>query len=121
VAPEITLSADPASAAVARGFVAATLQDWGLQTTTDVAVLLTDELVSNAILHAGSEIGVTVAMQASPLRVDVSDASAELPVPRDSDDYLRASGRGLHLVDALATDWGVIPRAAGKTVWFELA
>jgi anti-sigma regulatory factor (Ser/Thr protein kinase) len=121
MAAEITLKADPTSAAAARGFVSATLQDWGLEATTDVAVLLADELVTNAILHARSDIGVTVAMRARPLRVDVSDASHALPVLREGEGPLRESGRGLHLVDSLATTWGVIPHAAGKTVWFELA
>jgi anti-sigma regulatory factor (Ser/Thr protein kinase) len=121
VAAEITLEADPTSAAAARGFVTTTLRDWGLETTTDVAVLLADELVTNAILHAGSEVGLTVAMHACPLRVDVSDASDALPVLQEGDGHLRESGRGLRLVDALATAWGVIPHGVGKTVWFELA
>ena len=121
MAAEITLRADPTSAAAARGFVTATLRDWGLEATTDVAVLLADELVTNAILHAKSEIGVTVALQPNPLRVDVSDASHALPVLREEDERLRESGRGLHLVETLAAAWGVIPHAVGKTVWFELA
>jgi anti-sigma regulatory factor (Ser/Thr protein kinase) len=121
VAAEITLTADPTSAAAARAFVTATLRDWGLETTTDIAVLLADELVTNAIVHAGSELGVTVVAHARQLRVNVSDASHALPVVQEEEGHLRESGRGLHLVDALATAWGVIPHAAGKTVWFELA
>ncbi len=120
MAAEITLRAEATSAATARGFVAATLQEWGLETSTEVAVLLTDELVTNAIVHAASESGVTIALRTQPLRVDISDASPALPVLRNGEGHLRDSGRGLHLVDALATAWGVIPRTAGKTVWFEL-
>ena len=53
MAAEITLRADPTSAAAARGFVTATLRDWGLEATTDVAVLLADELVTNALRESG--------------------------------------------------------------------
>ena len=118
---ETTLSPVPASAAAARRFVATSLDEWGQQRITEVAVLLTDELVTNAILHAGSDVSVTVAMHDGGLRVDVSDASRHLPEWLDDEPHLGESGRGLHLVDALATAWGVRPHSGGKTVWFELA
>ncbi|HEY6746927.1 MAG TPA: ATP-binding protein, partial [Mycobacteriales bacterium] len=85
------------------------------------AALLTTELVSNAIRHTRDELVVSVRVAAGRLRVGVADSSHRRPQlvqvgQRDT------SGRGLHLVDALADRWGVDPdeRGLGKTVWFEL-
>ena len=117
---ETTLSSAPASAAAARRFVAHMLDEWGQKPSSEVAVLLTDELVTNAIIHARSEIDVTVTLQEGGLRVDVSDASRHLPELSNGAGDLRESGRGLHLVDRLASTWGVRPHAGGKTVWFEV-
>jgi hypothetical protein len=53
------------------------------------------------------------------VRVEVDDGSGDLPELRHpaSDEV---HGRGILLVESLATRWGVLPRAAGKTVWFEV-
>ena len=68
-----------------------------------------------------AEIRLTADPTSTAAAQRFSDASHALPVLQEEDGHLRESGRGLHLVDALATAWGVIPHAAGKTVWFELA
>ncbi len=78
------------------------------------------ELVTNAVLHAGSDVEVAVQLTATAARVEVTDASGEAVVPRDarSDED---SGRGLALVGSLARRWGVRPApGGGKTVWFEV-
>ncbi len=87
------------------------------------ALILTSELVSNAVVHGEPEITLTVRIGPSALTVIVADGSPELPSPIPtlaSPESVR--GRGLAIVDALATRWGVIPRPAkhGKAIWFVL-
>ena len=85
----------------------------------DAVVLLTSELVTNAILHARTDIGLVVRREAATIRVEVDDHSPQLPVPRNAAaDAL--TGRGLTLVDVMSGAWGVEERASGKTVWFEV-
>ncbi|MFH8379759.1 ATP-binding protein [Kitasatospora sp. NPDC018058] len=102
--------------------------DWQVpDESTEIAVLLISELVTNACHHARGPrdrlIGVRVLLPTcSVLRIEVSDASPELPALRQAalDDE---SGRGLELVAALATSWGAHPRGegyVGKTTWCEL-
>jgi anti-sigma regulatory factor (Ser/Thr protein kinase) len=117
-----TLPPTPESATVARWLVSDLLRETVEAEAMDVAALLTTELVSNAIRHTRDELVLTVRLAGGRLRVGVSDSSHRRPQlvragKRDT------SGRGLHLVEALADGWGVDPdeRGLGKTVWFELA
>jgi anti-sigma regulatory factor (Ser/Thr protein kinase) len=101
--------------------VRVTLQDWGCDGVADEVALLTSELVTNAVLHAGTPIELVVEERPDAVRVEVRDTSDEVPVRRQvSPDA--TYGRGLALVEAVARDWGVrqIPDD-GKAVWFELA
>jgi anti-sigma regulatory factor (Ser/Thr protein kinase) len=85
----------------------------------EAAGLLTSELVTNAIRHAGTPVEL-LARAAQGLRVEVTDGRPELaPAPRDATGH-GVSGLGLHLVDELASRWGVERDDATKTVWFEL-
>lgn len=113
------LDAQPQSAASARRFVDETLHRWQCDELFDVVGLLTSELVTNAILHAQSEIELSVSMTPDAIRIDVLDHSAEMPSMREVAEE-DTSGRGLGLVEALATAWGVDERPGGKSVWFEL-
>jgi anti-sigma regulatory factor (Ser/Thr protein kinase) len=117
-----TLPPSAESASVARWLVNDLLRDRLDEDTLDTTALLTTELVSNAIRHTGDELVLTVALDSTRLRVGVSDSSHRRPqlVQVGSRD---TSGRGLHLVEAMADRWGVDPdeRGLGKTVWFELA
>lgn len=82
-------------------------------------VLLVSELVTNAVLHAGTSIGVRVRATTGWLRVEVSDGSTRQPHICDySADA--TTGRGLNLVEALAARWGTEATGAGKVVWFEV-
>ena len=89
----------------------------------DDALLLTSELVTNAVRHGRPAVTLAVQLEPSALIVVVTDTGPELPplVPRtphpDS-----PTGRGLVIVDALATRWGVTPQpgSTGKAVWFAL-
>ncbi len=109
----------PASAGIARRFVDTTLAGWGMADAAEMATLLVSELVTNAILHARSDVDVSLDASTRSLRVEVRDGSPVQPVLRHYEDDVM-TGRGLSLVDAFSSSWGVQPLAAGKVVWFEL-
>ncbi len=113
----------PASASVptARHVVVALLQAWDVPQDLDDAALLTTELVSNVIDHVRSEATLTVEVDSSGdwLRIGVVDGSAIRPVVRELD-HDRPRGRGLRLLQAIASRWGSDEVGDGKRVWFEL-
>jgi anti-sigma regulatory factor (Ser/Thr protein kinase) len=87
----------------------------------DVVELLTSEVVTNALLHASCAEELVIQLGAKRVRVEVSDSSPEPPVKRRID-VAAASGRGLTIVDKMASRWGVDQtRQGGKRVWFEVA
>ena len=114
------LSSHPTSAAAARRFVGEVLSKWsGPVDPEDPALVCTDELVTNAIVHVASDIDVVVRWCEGTLRVEVHDRSTTPPLRRLAgltDD----AGRGLQLVEALSERWGVVSENGGKAVWFEL-
>ncbi len=123
---------EPSTAAEARRFVRETLRSWGVpgpaaraSDLIDDVVLLTSELVTNAVVHAGTEVQVTCRMTSSAVEVAVRDrhpARALGVPPRVADDPAgRTSGRGLLLPSALATAWGVTYARTSKAVWFRIA
>jgi anti-sigma regulatory factor (Ser/Thr protein kinase) len=86
-------------------------------TACDTAVLLTSELVTNAVRHGQPPIDITIERDQRVVKVTVTDTNPARPVlsPR----RLAASDhRGLQIVDALAAAWGVQDRPVGKAVWF---
>jgi anti-sigma regulatory factor (Ser/Thr protein kinase) len=115
----IELDSEPGAARAARGFVRGTLHGWGVDDAEEIAQLLTDELVSNVVCHVGSTMAVRARRGASSIRIEVEDTSTELPVRREPDGF-DEHGRGVLLVERLASDWGVDVHADGKTIWFEL-
>lgn len=114
-----TLAADLKSAREARAFVDELLARWDAEEAIDVVVLLVSELVTNAVLHAGSRVELSVHLLSDAVRVEVVDTSPVLPTPKDADDT-ETSGRGLAIMDAMASAWGVDPLPDGKRVWFEV-
>jgi anti-sigma regulatory factor (Ser/Thr protein kinase) len=97
---------------------------------TDVALLLTSELVANSVEHSGSAVAggvvtVTVAAGDKVVRVEVTDRSGDgVPVLRPASgaaDGEAESGRGMRLVDALSARWGYQRGGGLATTWFELA
>ena len=86
------------------------------------AVLLTSELVTNAVTHtvADGELVAYYDGLRKRLRIEVRDDSHLLPQMRDRFTAGRVGGLGLRLVDQLASSWGTMATATGKTVWFEL-
>jgi len=120
-ARRISLPAGPAAPAKARRHVRAAIYAWDVPVDLTIAVLLTSELVTNAIRHeAGETVTLAVTCACGEFRVDVHDTSCFLPVPVDGPAETE-TGRGLMLVASLATRWGFYPTAAGKAVYFTLA
>lgn len=116
----LELAASPESVAVARGFVAGALQSRGWYDEMDTAVLLTSELVTNAIRHAGGPCAVAVSFaDLESVEVSVEDDERRHPVVRRTGG-LDESGRGLVLVDAMAARWGTRAVPGGKATWFTL-
>jgi anti-sigma regulatory factor (Ser/Thr protein kinase) len=85
----------------------------------ETAVLLTSETVTNAIVHGHSEVRLTVRVDGGGVRVETGDDNSRHPVPQSADaDAL--DGRGLALIEAASSRWGVTDEDYGKVVWFEL-
>lgn len=80
---------------------------------------LTSEIVTNVVLHARTPFVVRVTGNSSCIRVAVADGNTQ-PVVVKTHGPTSPTGRGIHIVKALADRWGVDETAAGKTVWFEL-
>jgi serine phosphatase RsbU (regulator of sigma subunit)/anti-sigma regulatory factor (Ser/Thr protein kinase) len=117
------LPADPRAPGTARRFLRDTLADWGVDDDTlEAAELCVSELVTNAVIHTGTSSEVTAQLDPEFLTVTVRDgggigAVRRLEAPPDP---LTISGRGLGLVEALATAWSAEHGADGTTVWFEI-
>ncbi|MEX0171862.1 SpoIIE family protein phosphatase [Streptomyces sp. LMG1-1-1.1] len=112
------------SVAAARAFVRDTLQGWGHPELVDDAVVLTSELVTNAVIHAGTSAEVLCLRSDDSIRVEVADRYPEREIPVQSGRSLgnpdRENGRGLLLCAALAHRWGVDYSPTRKHVWFHL-
>ncbi len=113
------LTGDHALVRHARRFVRHTLRSWGLTALGDQTELLTSELITNALLHAGAPTQLRLFHGGQYLTVEVGDLDTREPRPRRAmtgDE----GGRGMHLVDELAHRWGSRSTGHGKVVWFEL-
>jgi PAS domain S-box-containing protein len=112
------------SVATARAFVRDTLQGWGFSDVVDDAVVLTSELVTNAVVHAGTAADVLCLRYPASVRIEVADHYPEREVPLHDGDRVahpdREGGRGLILCSALASRWGVEYAPTHKQVWFQL-
>lgn len=115
-----TLRADPGSAAAARRFVADVLWQRGFSRSgIEAAVLITSEVVTNAVVHAGTEVDVVVVADGGQARVEVHDGRPDPPVPQPLEPEI-PTGFGMHVIDAVAECWGVREHDGGKCVWFEV-
>ncbi|MFG2899250.1 SpoIIE family protein phosphatase [Streptomyces zaomyceticus] len=126
-APRRTLmtiaQAEPERIAEAREQVRQLLHDWDDDDQLDSAVLMVSEMVTNVLVHTDGDAllvaEIACGEKTRRLRVEVSDASDELPHKRHPGE-MASSGRGLVLMEMLADAWGVDPRGEGKAIWFEL-
>lgn len=113
------------SVATARSFVRDTLQGWGFADIVDDAVVLTSELVTNAVVHAGTSADVLCLRSDEGVRIEVADRYPEREIPLQGHPVNmgspdREGGRGLQLCAALAGRWGVDYTPTQKQVWFHL-
>ncbi|HLL64790.1 MAG TPA: SpoIIE family protein phosphatase [Micromonosporaceae bacterium] len=134
----VRLPAHQSSPAAARAAVRAVITESGLDLISDEALLLTTELATNGVVHAGTDLELEIVADADSLTVTVMDfrsgpltfgewatarraATDGRPVSRRrSPDELDERGRGLLLVDQLASCWGTLHHPTGKGVWFRL-
>ncbi|SEB88625.1 SpoIIE family protein phosphatase [Streptomyces melanosporofaciens] len=138
----VSLPGTPLAASAARRFVRAALADWAAlevpaadrvtDRVADEAILLVSELVTNAVVHAGTAVEVSCALDVSDregeppsLVVEVTDhhptrvVRGDPPDPDERPEY--AGGHGLRLVAEIAESWGTTYRRATKSVWFQMA
>ena len=112
------LPPDPSSVRTARTLVREVLGDVGDEVLFALELLVT-EVITNTLTHAGSAPRIEAQLTPKTIRVAVYDVAPELPTHRVPDQD-RAGGRGLHLLDRVASRWGAEPTDDGKVVWFEL-
>ena len=113
---------DPAAVGTARQELRAALSGWDVdRDMTETAALCMSELVTNAVVHAGSGCHVQVTWGAGALTVEVRNPGSppDLPEP-DQRDPWQVHGRGLQLVDALTSRWGSDRDVDGFSAWFVL-
>ncbi|MGW3646293.1 ATP-binding protein [Streptomyces sp. NPDC000878] len=96
------------------------LRHWGRPGCSEIAELLTSELVTNALVHTDRDAVLTATVSPHGLRVEVRDFVGRRPRLRVPDADDGTHGRGLVLVESLADAWGVRAHGVGKAVWFEL-
>lgn len=122
----VPLLADPAAPAAARFVVGDAIRIWRVPVDADAALLLTSELVTNAVIHGApgpqTFVLLTIACDAAGLRVDVHDGCDDLPMLDTGVlcDAQTETGRGLLLVTTLSAEWGFYRTPAGKAVYFTL-
>jgi anti-sigma regulatory factor (Ser/Thr protein kinase) len=117
---QMTLRPQPQQVAAGRQFTRDTLTAWQRTELADTACLLVSEILTNAVCHARQAIGLRLHLSAHEVIAEITDDHPQLPqrtLPAPADE----SGRGLTLVEALATTWGARPSGTGKIVWFTLA
>jgi anti-sigma regulatory factor (Ser/Thr protein kinase) len=114
---KIDLPADPSAVAVARRRVREACQ--GLDIDIDDVVLCASELVTNALLHGDPPIELEVNTSPAAIRVAVHDCGGGTVELRRAA-LAGTAGRGLHIIESIASRWGTNPRRGGKTTWFEL-
>ena len=112
----------PTGAAVtaARRFVGATLEHWGLERVAPDALLVVSEMATNAVLHAESPFRVFIHHSPGVLHLSVGDAQRGW-FEQGSPTAAEVNGRGVSIVEAVATRWGCDAVADGKVVWAELS
>ena len=111
----------PASAADARRFVGRHLGEHGLGHLVDDIQLVVSELVTNALVHAGTPFGLSMEVVEDSIVVRVWDGSDVSPFVVAAPG-LDLCGRGMTIVDALSREWGVTAGPqGGKSVWASFA
>jgi anti-sigma regulatory factor (Ser/Thr protein kinase) len=119
---QVTLPDGPEGASFARRAMSRAAELWRLdRELTETALLLVSEVATNAIRHGAPPVRLSLRLEKTRLRVEVTDSSPVLP-ELTTPNPEQPGGRGLQIVQQLAATWGASssPRRLGKTVWFEL-
>ena len=115
----LPLSDAPTVVRAARHFARELAHAWGYSDAVcDGVMLVTSELVTNAVNHAHSALGLRVSDQGRCLRIEVEDGDSRRPRPAAVDEEAMG-GRGLAVVQSEASSWGVDRTEHGKVVWAE--
>jgi anti-sigma regulatory factor (Ser/Thr protein kinase) len=119
----LTIPGRPEHVRSARAFVAKALGR--RNPLAEVAVLLTSELVTNAIMHSDSScadgvVTLLVIEMRGGLRIEVADSGSALSIPVVKGEVYESQGHGLFLVQTMADQWGYVREGVGTTVWFWL-
>jgi hypothetical protein len=112
----ITIEPTVEAPAIARRFATESVGASLREADLEIVRLLVSEVVSNAVVHVGGWMHVSIDTTASAIRVEVTDGEGgDVPLrPTGFEDF------GLRLLDGLAARWGTDPRGHGKAVWFEV-
>lgn len=110
----VHLDGDATAARQARAFVREVVGD---EPELDDLLLVTSELVTNAVMHAGTASDLEVRLTPEEVEVRLSDGDPRVPRRRTLLGAVAGQGRGLTLLSALSSRWGVDRRTDGKTVW----
>jgi anti-sigma regulatory factor (Ser/Thr protein kinase) len=120
---ELRLAAEPSAPHQGRHWIVPVLRAHDApEPAVDLVELLTSEVVTNAVKYGSADTGIVLAVSCADghVTVSVTDANPSAPVVHRSGPE-DLGGRGMELVELLAQEWGVEPRADGKTVWFTVA
>jgi anti-sigma regulatory factor (Ser/Thr protein kinase) len=115
----VTFISDIAEVRRARRVVQAQLDAWGYGTEVEAMTLAVSELVTNAVIHGRGEVELTLTANDGTIRIEVADQGGGQPklVPQGAN--IVSGGWGLHLVDALADQWGSVQNGVRTSVWME--
>lgn len=116
---ELALPPEVVSVTRARHYLRETLLAHGVQECVDDAELAVSELVANAVKHACTPLLLAMSVDDDQLTVSVADGHRELAAQVQREP-LAESGRGLRIVAAVASAWGLDQHDDGKTLWFRL-
>lgn len=114
----LTLDAAFESSRRARQHLARFIAREHLTGVTDTLNIVVGELVANAVMHSTAPIALGLSYRGGTVRVDVTDGTSDLGAVRFREvDRPTVGGRGLRILAALVDEWGIVPNAAGKSVW----
>ncbi|MGW4475324.1 ATP-binding protein [Nonomuraea sp. NPDC004354] len=114
---EERLEAELSSITAAREIAGRFVVETAYRGAREDVLLVVSELVTNALLHGDGPPLLRLAGDESRIRIEVGDAAAELPAPREPGPR---DGWGLHVVEQVSARWGAAPLDGGKVVWCEL-
>lgn len=117
VEQRLTIASQATAPRRARDFVAAVCRFWHAERFIEPGSLVVSELVSNAVVHTGTEVGVKLRLMGGRMLVSVHDEGCGTPVLTRARPH-GGGGHGLDIVSRIAQDWGVSPDLhGGKDVW----